>query len=461
MKTTLLKHVGCADADSGSGFKRFPRRALGSLRNTIVRLAGRICNPASPRACRSSKAAATKLLLILIVLAAPTDTLLAQDLYSIEKDDLYGFSDKSGTPVVPPKYGLVKPFSEGLAPVYVGGAWGFINAEGNMKIEPHFSDADSFSDGLAAAHKKGGGWGYIDGTGKFVIQPQYFQARRFSEDVAPIRGETGWLFVDKTGTPVPGLSGFYDAKSFKNGLAAVKVGAKWHFITHAGKKKFDSEFATVSNFNEDLAAVQEDANGKYGFIDSSGNYVIQPIFEDARPFSEGLAAVRLNKRWGYVDTSGEMRIPNSYPFFADEFAGGLASVSTPVDGSEVYINSDGKPQFFKSRKPVSIERGTAGYAMCSLQLSSTPPKADVYLIPAYLWDQGGQDEPPPSKLNPLKLKDYIKEHFEFLRGQTDLETRIIEQNYVALFLGGGEMRQRWLDIRIDNNPPVSVSFEDR
>ena len=217
----------------------------------------------------------------------------------------------------------------------------------------------------------------------------------------------------------------------------------------------------MSNFSEGLAAVQETKNGKYGFIDASGTYLIQPVFEDARPFAEGLAAVRLNKRWGYINKNGKARIPNRYPFFADAFVDGLALVSSPVDGSELYINQQGKPQFFKSSKPAPTERGTSGYVMCSLQLSSVPLKADVYLIPAYLWDQGDQNQPPPSRLKPLEPKDYLKEHFEFLRGQTDLETRIIEQNYVALFLRGGEMRQRWLDIRIDKNPPVSVSFEER
>jgi hypothetical protein len=327
-----------------------------------------------------------------------------------------------------------------------------------MQIEPDFWDADNFSDGLAAVHK--GGWGYIDRTGKVVIPARYLQARPFSEGVAPVKGQSGWLFIDKTGRPVDGLSGFEDATSFSGGLAAVQVGGKWRFITREGQKKFELEFTTVSNFSEGLAAVQETKNGKYGFIDASGTYLIQPVFDDAKPFAEGLAAVRSNKRWGYITKSGEMRIPNRYPLFADAFMAGLALVSNPVDGSELYINRAGKPQFFKSSKPAPMERGTAGYTMCSLQLSSVPPKADVYLIPAYLWDQGSQDEPPPSKLNPLKLKDYLKEHFEFLRGETDLQTRIIEQNYVALFLRGEKMRRLWLDIRIDNNS-ASVSFEDR
>jgi hypothetical protein len=380
------------------------------------------------------------------------------NLYIIERESFYGFSDKSAKPVIAPRYGAVKPFSEGLAPVYQAGSWGFIDSEGKMQIEPDFWDADNFSDGLAAVHK--GGWGYIDRTGKVVIRG-YLQARRFSEGVAPVKGPSGWLFIDKTGRPIDGLSGFEDATSFGGGLAAVQVGGKWQFTTHEAQKKFELEFTTVSPFSEGLAAVQEAKDGKYGFIDASGTYLIQSEFEDAKPFAEGLAAVRLNKRWGYISKSGEMRIPNRYPFFADAFMGGLALVSNPVDGSELYINRAGKPQFFKSSKPAPMERGTAGYAMCSLQLSSAPPRADVYLIPAYLWDQGVQNQPPPSKLKPLELKDYLKEHFEFLRGQTDLETRIIEQNYVAIFLRGEKMQLRSLDIRIGNNPPVSVSFEDR
>jgi WG containing repeat len=383
----------------------------------------------------------------------------AQDLYVIERDDLYGFSDKSGKPLIPPKYGAAKPFSEGLAAVYENGNWGFIDSTGKTKIEPDFWDADDFSDGLAAIRK--GGWGYIDQTGTIVVQPRYLRARRFSEDAAPVKAETGWLFIDKAGRPVPNLSGFEDAMNFSAGLAAVQVGGKWRFITHEGKKKFDLEFTKVSNFNEDLAAVQEEENGKYGFIDSLGHYAIRPVFDVAMPFSEGLAAVRLNNRWGYVNKSGEMQIPNNYPFFAEEFAGGLAVVSDPVHGAKMYINGDGKPQFFKSNEPPDTERG--GYAACSLKLSSVPPGAEVYLIPAYIWDQGVRGRPAPSQLKAENLKAYLDEHFEFQvkEGQTDVEVRyVVEQTDVALFLLGGDMQRRWVDLRIGENS-ASVSFEHK
>ncbi len=88
-----------------------------------------------------------------------TNVLCGQNLYIIERDDHYGFADKSGKLVIAPKYGLVKPFTEGLGPVLVNGDWGFIDSEGNAKIESRFWGADNFSNGLAAVHLKGG-WGY-------------------------------------------------------------------------------------------------------------------------------------------------------------------------------------------------------------------------------------------------------------------------------------------------------------
>ncbi len=47
---------------------------------------------------------------------------------------------------------------------------------------------------------------------------------------------------------------------------------------------------------------------KWGWIDTHNHPVIPAKFDDARDFSEGLAAVNYKGRWGYVDTKGAMRI---------------------------------------------------------------------------------------------------------------------------------------------------------
>jgi len=94
---------------------------------------------------------------------------------------------------------------------------------------------------------------------------------------------------------------------------------------------------------------------KFGFLDPSGTkMVLAPQFDDAQPFSEGLAAVRVGDadsgRWGYVDTTGHMVIPPQFTW-ACPFSEGRAAVTVGdlFEGKQGYINRAGEmvvePQF--------------------------------------------------------------------------------------------------------------------
>ena len=81
----------------------------------------------------------------------------------------------------------------------------------------------------------------------------------------------------------------------------------------------------------------------YGYIDRDGNQVVPPFFEDARAFSEGVAAVKLNGRWGYIFPDGSTAVPIRYICergMAGPFRNGLARVA--LDGRWGHINRDGK-----------------------------------------------------------------------------------------------------------------------
>ena len=46
-------------------------------------------------------------------------------------------------------------------------------------------------------------------------------------------------------------------------------------------------------------------NGKYGYVNEQGNFVIQPQLDMANNFTEnGLAPVKQNGKWGYINKSG-------------------------------------------------------------------------------------------------------------------------------------------------------------
>ena len=61
-----------------------------------------------------------------------------------------------------------------------------------------------------------------------------------------------------------------------------------------------------------MAAVSID--GKWGFIDATGKRIIEPQYDDARSFSNGVAAVKSGNKWGFINESGEMVIK---PTFSD------------------------------------------------------------------------------------------------------------------------------------------------
>src|SRR5580704_839726 len=62
---------------------------------------------------------------------------------------------------------------------------------------------------------------------------------------------------------------------------------------------------------------------KAGFINRAGDTVIEPQFEDASPFSDGLASVQMNGMWGAINPSGQLVIPCVHAL-ALQFADGVS-----------------------------------------------------------------------------------------------------------------------------------------
>ena len=112
----------------------------------------------------------------------------------------------------------------------------------------------------------------------------------------------------------------FKVKSTGEIIIAAKYGAYFHY-----------------HFCEGLAAVE--LNGKWGYIDKSGKEIIPLKYSFAAPFSEGLATVRLNGKWGYIDKTGKEVIPLKYDE-ARSFSEGLAAVR--LNGKWGYIDKTGK-----------------------------------------------------------------------------------------------------------------------
>ena len=135
-------------------------------------------------------------------------------------------------------------------------------------------------------------------------------------------GKTG--FRDLDGKIV--IKPIYDnAEMFSEGLSTVQIGNQYGLIDETGKYVLPMRnMEYLGSVHNGLASFSE--NDKYGFIDTSGQVKIKPQFDWVDEFSEGLCVVRNNKdNHGYIDTTGRLIVDFQFQY-ANKFEQGRAKV---------------------------------------------------------------------------------------------------------------------------------------
>jgi hypothetical protein len=111
------------------------------------------------------------------------------------------------------------------------------------------------------------------------------------------------------------------------------------YIDRSGKQVIEPQFDDGDWFSEGLAAIK--LGKKWGFIDSKGDRIIEPQFIEVAHFYEGLAAACGGpQKWGYVDFTGHFIIPAQYMIVGD-FSEGLAWIRKG-EGLEGFVDREGR-----------------------------------------------------------------------------------------------------------------------
>ena len=119
----------------------------------------------------------------------------------------------------------------------------------------------------------------------------------------------------------------------------VRIGDKWGILTADGEQLAEVKFDSVGVFHDGLAVVK--AAERYGYIDRSGAIVIPIQWMAAYDFSEGLAALRVDKKhFQFIDTAGTVVIKSKKYDSVGRFRNGICRV---VKGGKVkWIDTRGK-----------------------------------------------------------------------------------------------------------------------
>ena len=218
------------------------------------------------------------------------------------------------------------------------GQFGYINQNGKMIIKPNYNRAEDFSEGLAAVYDSGG-YGFIDAKGKVVIPFQFSRVLGpFQGGIAPIITQDGKkAYVNRKGNIfAQGISNISHHPD-SDGLLKYEKEKKLGFIDTNGNVVIKPQFDDVSEFSEGLAAVK--LKNKWGFINKSGELVIECKYEEVNDFKEGLAPIKLSDQWGFIDKTGKTVIKAQY-HHASCFSDGLACV-TEKSKTNGYIDKKG------------------------------------------------------------------------------------------------------------------------
>jgi hypothetical protein len=281
----------------------------------------------------------------------------------------YGYIDRTGEFVIPPRFEYAEAFSQSLAPVRLAGKFGCINAKGEVVIDLKYSGLWSFSEGLALFQvvtksdqdKVEIELGFIDTKGDVVIKPRAFalSSYRFFNGMLSFREGEKFGFMDKTGKVVIKPI-FTSVGDFYNGLAvAWAAPLRAGYIDKTGEWVMEPTYFMATNFSEGLAAMKLDRGPNIGYIDKTGKTVIAPQFFHAGAFHDGLAKVALlpegstygdtgavfsmkivgKFKFGFIDKTGKVVIPYTWEEVED-FADGVARVQ--IDGKFGYIDRPGK-----------------------------------------------------------------------------------------------------------------------
>lgn len=252
------------------------------------------------------------------------------------RDGLWGIATAGGELFIPCEFDKVSTFSGGRAVVKKGGLIYAIDGNKNrlalfketasdignlandripLLIDGRWHRANGalvagassfewigmYAEGYAPALLDGK-WGVVDTSLEWMIPAEYDGiimddlGRAYSRGTAFAKqGDAVYLFVN--GERVG--EAFEDARPFGNeGCAAVKRNGKWGFIDISGEVKIDFRFDDAQSFGQHLAAVK--VGDLWGYVSVYGEIAIEPEFEQAKSFSSGSAPVLTERGWRFI-----------------------------------------------------------------------------------------------------------------------------------------------------------------
>ena len=214
---------------------------------------------------------------------------VGEGIIEIRDGSSYGLVNKNGESVLAVSYNSFWFFENSFCRAQKNEKFGMVNSAGELVIPCNYKSLSVSGEGYFVA-RKDKKLGLIDAGGKTLLPFEYEVIGTVSEGLVPARkgGKYGYLNL-KNEWVIP--NEYEDARQFVNGAAAVKKDGK----------------TLIINANNEV--ILQDYAGDMDFFPMAyfEGYQYPELFS-----VDGIAAVQQNGKWGFVDVSGETVIPFDY-----------------------------------------------------------------------------------------------------------------------------------------------------
>lgn len=188
-------------------------------------------------------------------------------------------------------------------------------------------DAGCYSDSLECVPVKiKGRWRYLKMDGTF-LPGEYEEAGSFYQNTAAVKENNSWYLIDEKGERLSSQT----YEDIKLDLYGCHIQGKVILAKEKGKYHlYDTEFKQIGDFSCDDIDICIDNNliafkqGElWGYVNTKGEIIVEPLYAGAKSFSNGMAAVS-NKSgmWGFINREYQVvidcRYLDAYYYTSDE-----------------------------------------------------------------------------------------------------------------------------------------------
>ena len=248
---------------------------------------------------------------------------ISAGLLPVMRNSHVGYLNMQGREVIPVMYdvlndgqGWARPVSEGRIVVKQGGHYGVIDTA-NRTIIPFsaaISDIDDYRGGMARVRKnKAISW--LDKEGNIK-----------NANTQSTNTQNAGVKKDNSKSN--------DGKSAKNSRVNDRPAASKSEVKPSARANSTQKNSASIPINRFTTLQPRQQDGRWGFVDDNNVTMITYSFDEVRPFSEGLAGVRIDAEWGFINLGGELVIPFNFKDF---------------DGSNNFNDSNNKSLSLDSR----------------------------------------------------------------------------------------------------------------